>query len=130
MRFELRGCVSASLPRLAPVSVGAYVAWLEARATNDDGNIDSVAQESLRRGWYLGEETLRDRLLSLVDKAKGIKMRVSRKADDLEKDYSEKDAEQIIQRHGPALASNETRSKAVKSVRIGLMVAGEKGNSL
>lgn len=122
--------MSASLPRLAPVSVGAYVAWLEARATNDDGNIDSVAQESLRRGWYLGEETLRDRLLSLVDKAKGIKMRVSRKADDLEKDYSEKDAEQIIQRHGPALASNETRSKAVKSVRIGLMVAGEKGNSL
>ena len=81
----------------------AYVAWLEARATNDDGNIDSVAQESLRRGWYLGEETFRDRLLSLVDKAKGIKMRVSRKADDLEKDYSEKDAEQIIQRCGPGL---------------------------
>ena len=50
----------------------AYVARLEARATNDDGNIDSVAQESLRRGWYLGEETFRDRLLSLVDKAKGI----------------------------------------------------------
>jgi hypothetical protein len=38
-----------------------------------------------------------------VDKAKGIKMRVSRKADDLEKDYSDKDAEQIIQRCGPEL---------------------------
>jgi hypothetical protein len=49
------------------------------------------------------EETFRDRLLSLVDKAKGIKMRVSRKADDLEKDYSEKDAEQIIQRCGSEL---------------------------
>jgi hypothetical protein len=35
---------------------------------------------------YLGEETFRDRLLSLVDKAKGIKTRVSRKADALEKD--------------------------------------------
>jgi hypothetical protein len=81
----------------------AYVAWLEARAANDDGNIDPVAQEALRRGWYLGEETFRDRLLSLVDKAKGIKMRVSRKADVLEKDYSEKDAERIIQRCGPEL---------------------------
>ena len=65
--------------------------------------MDSVAQESLRRGWYLGEETFRDRLLSLVDKAKGIKMRVSRKADDLEKDSSEKDGKKIIQRCGPEL---------------------------
>lgn len=44
----------------------AYVAWLEARATNDGGNIDEVAQDSLRRGWYPGEETFRDRLLALV----------------------------------------------------------------
>jgi hypothetical protein len=51
----------------------AYVAWLEARAANDGGNIDPVAQEALHRGWYFGEETFRDRLLSLVDKAKGIK---------------------------------------------------------
>jgi len=81
----------------------AYVAWLEARAANDSGNIDPVAQEALRRGWYLGEETFRDRLLSLVDKAKGIRARVSRKAAGLEKDYSEKDAEQIIRRCGPEL---------------------------
>jgi hypothetical protein len=38
-----------------------------------------------------------------MDKAQGIKTRVSRKADALEKDYSEKDAEQIIQRCGPEM---------------------------
>jgi REP element-mobilizing transposase RayT len=81
----------------------AYVAWLEARAANDGGNIDSVAQKALRRGWYLGEDTFRDRLLALMDKAKGIKTRVNRKADALEKDYSEKDAEQILQRCGPEM---------------------------
>jgi REP element-mobilizing transposase RayT len=81
----------------------AYVAWLEARAANEGGNIDSVVQEALRRGWYLGEDTFRDRLLALMDKAQGIKTRVSRKADALEKDYSEKDAEQIIQRCGPEM---------------------------
>lgn len=81
----------------------AYVAWLEARAANDGGNIDQVAQEALRRGWYLGEETFRDRLLALVDQAKGIKPRVRRKADGPEKDYGERDAEQLIQTYGPKL---------------------------
>jgi len=47
----------------------------------------TVAQEALRRGWYLGEDTFRDRLLALMDKAQGIKTRVSRKAEALEKDY-------------------------------------------
>ena len=31
------------------------------------------ALAALRRGWYLGEETFRDRLLDLVEKAKGVK---------------------------------------------------------
>lgn len=48
----------------------AYVAWLEARAANDGGNIDSASQEALRQRWYLGVETFRDRLLSLVDKTR------------------------------------------------------------
>jgi hypothetical protein len=53
----------------------AYVDWLEARAANDGGEIDQMAQDALRRGWYLGEETFRDRLLDLVDKAKGVQAR-------------------------------------------------------
>ena len=53
----------------------AYVVWLEARAANDGGCISERAQAALRRGWYLGEESFRDRLLALVDKTKGVKPR-------------------------------------------------------
>jgi putative transposase len=71
---------------------------------NDDGgNIGPVAQEAMRRGWYLGGETFRDRLLALVDKAKGIKPRERRKADGLEKDYGERDAGRLIAEYGPKL---------------------------
>ncbi len=81
----------------------AYVAWLEARAANDGGGIDEAAQTALRRGWYLGEETFRDRLLDLVDKAKGAKPRQRRKAEGLEKDHGEKDAERLVRELGPKL---------------------------
>jgi REP element-mobilizing transposase RayT len=81
----------------------AYVAWLEARSANEGGEIDEVAQAALRRGWYLGEATFRDRLLALVDKAKGVKPRQRRKADGLEKDHGEVDAERLIGLFGPKL---------------------------
>ncbi len=81
----------------------AYVAWLEARAANDGGEIDEAAQAALRRGWYLGEETFRDRLLDLVDKAKGAKPRQRRKAKGLEKDHSEKEVERLVRELGPKL---------------------------
>lgn len=46
----------------------AYVAWLEARAANDGGRIDAEATRALKRGWYLGKESFKDRLLKLVEK--------------------------------------------------------------
>jgi putative transposase len=67
------------------------------------GEVDEVAQAALRRGWYLGEATFRDRLLALVDKAKGVKPRQRRKADGLEKDHGEADAERLIGLFGPKL---------------------------
>jgi putative transposase len=74
----------------------AYVDWLEARAANDDGNIDQGALDALRRGWYLGEETFRGRLLDLVDKAKGVKARKRQKTECVARDYGKKDAELLI----------------------------------
>jgi hypothetical protein len=59
----------------------AYVDWLEAWAENEAGNIDQTAQGALRRGWCLGEETFGDRLLDLVDKAKGVKSRLQAQGD-------------------------------------------------
>lgn len=44
----------------------AYVDWLEARAANDGGEIDEQATKALRRGWYLGEEGFKLRLLKLL----------------------------------------------------------------
>lgn len=81
----------------------SYVDWLESRAANNGGSIDQAAQEALRRGWYLGEDTFRDRLLDLVDKVKGVNAPKRRKAEGISKDYGEKDAERLIQACGPGL---------------------------
>ncbi len=48
----------------------AYVDWLEARSANPKGVIDTAATAALRRGWYLGEDAFRDKLLKLVGNAK------------------------------------------------------------
>ena len=96
----------------------AYVAWLEARAAQKGGKIDPVAQEALRRGWYLGEDSFRDRLLPLVEKVKGIKPRERRKTTGLEKDYGERDAEQMIQKCGAELGL-PTQGRELGSLRKG-----------
>jgi putative transposase len=46
----------------------SYLTWLEARATEHGGAINEDAMEALRRGWYLGEEGFKDKLLALLDK--------------------------------------------------------------
>ena len=45
----------------------AYVAWLESRATNEGGKISDETTDAIRRGWYLGEETFKDKLLKLLE---------------------------------------------------------------
>lgn len=49
----------------------AYVAWLEARAASDEGKIDAAAMQAMRRSWYLGKETFKDRLLKLFEPTAG-----------------------------------------------------------
>jgi len=46
----------------------AYVAWLEARATNDGGKIDEKASQAIRRGWYLGKDSFKDKLLKMLER--------------------------------------------------------------
>jgi hypothetical protein len=70
---------------------------------DDGGNIDQTAQDALRRGWHLGEETFRDRLLDLVDKAKGVKARKRSRAECVGRDHGEKDAERLIRQSTPDL---------------------------
>lgn len=74
----------------------AYAAWLEARAGDDGGGIDAQALAALRRGWYLGEETFNDRLLALVDEAKGIKPRKRGGPEGMVRDHGENEAGRLI----------------------------------
>jgi len=48
----------------------AYVAWLEARVREDRGRISEEAEAALRKGWYLGEESFKDKLLAMIDRVR------------------------------------------------------------
>ena len=49
----------------------------------------------MKRGWYLGGETFRDRLLALVDKTRGVRQR-NPKREEVSRDHGERDAELLI----------------------------------
>ena len=82
----------------------AYVAWLEARAQNGNGEIDQEATKALRRGWYLGEPSFGDRLRSLVEKGKNRKL-VGK--DPLVAKYDEDEAEDLVARFSQKLGLPE-----------------------
>ena len=52
----------------------AYVNYLEERAKSDKGKLSPEAMKALQRGWYLGGESFRDKLLALAE-LKGLKGR-------------------------------------------------------
>ena len=80
----------------------AYVAWLEARAAEDGGKINDEAQAALRRGWYLGEESFKDKLLAMVDRVRrGDKPRKARAG--LASAHGEGEAERLIKEIGRVL---------------------------
>ncbi len=76
----------------------AYVAWLEARAANAKGKIDDEATAAIRRGWYLGKETFKDRLLKLLDKAVQPSGTNRNRTGEALREHGEKEAERIVRR--------------------------------
>jgi len=74
----------------------AYVEYLEKRAANDGGNLSEAAMAALRRGWYLGDDTFRDRLLDLVKKGSKILMKKGSHAAAPIKRHGELEAEKIV----------------------------------
>ena len=44
----------------------AYARYLEERARDRDGTLSDASLQELRRGWYLGEDRFRDRLLEVM----------------------------------------------------------------
>jgi REP element-mobilizing transposase RayT len=98
----------------------AYVAWLEARAKNAKGKIDDEATAAIRRGWYLGKETFRDRLLKLLDKATPPADGSRNRTGPALRDHGEKEAERIVRRSLKLLRlapATESLAKLPKSDR-------------
>lgn len=81
----------------------AYVAWLEARAANEEGKIDEAAMQAIRRGWYLGKDTFKDRLLKLFEKAGGTAASGGSRTGGVVRDYGEKEAGRIVREGAKAL---------------------------
>ena len=103
VRLARHATSPAKAESVSGVRGSAHREWLEARAAKDDGKIDPTAQDALRRGWYLGDETFRDHLLDLVDKAKGVKARKRSRCECVRQDHGEKEAECLIRQCAPHL---------------------------
>ncbi len=87
----------------------AYVAWLEARAAADGGKIDAAAMKALRRGWYLGGEGFRDRLLSMLDAVPGgLRGNPANRAGEAVREHGEAEAERLLQAILPQLGLPRT----------------------
>jgi putative transposase len=70
----------------------AYVAWLEARATNHGGKIDEEAMKALRRGWYLGKPDFAQRLIGLFE----MKRRKKSLTDGVHESHGKAEAERLV----------------------------------
>jgi len=81
----------------------AYLDWLEARAAHDGGKIDEKSMQALRRGWYLGEESFKDKLLNLMDQAGARIRKKGSAAGAAVRAYDEREAQRIIRVVGGAL---------------------------
>lgn len=81
----------------------AYVSWLEARA-EEGGKISDKAQRALRRGWYLGDDSFKDKLLAKMNSLKqsGAERRRQPEVQIL-RDHGVRHAEDLIHMHAESL---------------------------
>ena len=69
--------------------------------------------EALRRGWYLGEDGFRDRLLGLMDKAKSVILKKESHAGGAVRAHDKHEAERIVRAVGAALGLSTQREELV-----------------
>jgi len=95
----------------------AYVAWLEARAREDGGKISDEAEAALRKGWYLGEESFKDKLLAMMDRVRDGKdpRNVTGGAT---KEHGEGEAKRLVREVGKVLEL-PTRRSGLEKLRKG-----------
>lgn len=102
----------------------AYVAWLEAKAEATGNAADTEALEALRRGWYLGDDGFRNRLLSMVGST-----RLPRNGSvdsPVVRDHGEQEAERLVVAAAGVLglpAGTEDLSKLRKGDKRKILIA-------
>lgn len=96
----------------------AYVAWLEARAANAEGKIYEEAMQAIRRGWYLGKDSFKDRLLRLLEKTSQGSGGVRNRTGEALREHGEAEAERIVPR-GMRILGLPTTDDAVVSLAKG-----------
>jgi len=74
----------------------AYVNYLDQRASEDGGNLSEAAMVSLRRGWYLGDEAFKDRLLGLVETGSKALRRTGSHQGAATREHGEAEAEKLV----------------------------------
>lgn len=84
--------------RLSPEGRGrrAYVGYLETRAKDREGTLTDESLEELRRGWYLGDEAFRDRVLDGMASGLRSKRRRGSVAGPAARSHDEAEAERIL----------------------------------
>lgn len=77
----------------------AYVDYLEKRALEAEGHVSEEAMRALRRGWYLGEDSFKDKLTNLRDDTAGQLKRTNRSVStNISRKHTQHEAENIIKR--------------------------------
>ena len=92
----------------------AYVAWLEARAANAGGKIDEEAMQAIRRGWYLGKDRFKDRLLKLLEKAGRGSGGTRNRTGEALRVHGEAEAERVVRRGAKILGLQTTADAMAK----------------
>ncbi len=92
----------------------AYVAWSEARADNAGGEIDEEAMAAIRRGWYLGKQTFKDRLLELLEKPGQTGGGTRNRTGEALKEHGESEAERIVRHVAKILGLPSTADAMAK----------------
>jgi putative transposase len=86
----------------------------EARAANAEGKIDEEAMQAIRRGWYLGKETFKDRLLKLLEKTGQISDGTRNRTGEALREHGESEAEHIVRRMVKSLGLPTTADAMAK----------------
>jgi REP element-mobilizing transposase RayT len=92
----------------------AYVAYLQRRAEENDGDLSDEAMRELRKGWYLGSDRFRDRLVNQIDAIKGKVIQKGSVSGAVVKAHKEADAERLIVQLGAEIGYEVERASLAK----------------